>query len=262
MRKWWNWQTHHLEGVAAQAMRVQVPPSAPRLSSVPSRVQTHLRRNHRYGSPPVGPAAQHAVRPSRSSMPRATALLPSAGGAGVPAPGGLGVQFLKRASKASRAVLGPRAAGVKEVVCRSMVFLATNRPHWLRTPFLGMRSGIFWVHSRRAEVSKNTHCRQVWRSAPHLGHWVSSPISCERGRPAHGAADHLLKAGHRLGAKLGGASGPGRLSDPGPRLPFVVLITGLAVFSRHQVLAVAGRPGRVPGCRLTCSAAPGMGNHC
>ena len=29
MRKWWNWQTHHLEGVAAQAMRVQVPPSAP-----------------------------------------------------------------------------------------------------------------------------------------------------------------------------------------------------------------------------------------
>ncbi len=29
MRKWWNWQTHHLEGVAPQGMRVQVPPSAP-----------------------------------------------------------------------------------------------------------------------------------------------------------------------------------------------------------------------------------------
>src|SRR5579859_4211419 len=28
-RKWWNWQTHHLEGVAPRGMRVQVPPSAP-----------------------------------------------------------------------------------------------------------------------------------------------------------------------------------------------------------------------------------------
>ena len=29
LRKWWNWQTHHLEGVAPKGMRVQVPPSAP-----------------------------------------------------------------------------------------------------------------------------------------------------------------------------------------------------------------------------------------
>jgi hypothetical protein len=29
MRKWWNWQTHHLEGVAPKGMGVQVPPSAP-----------------------------------------------------------------------------------------------------------------------------------------------------------------------------------------------------------------------------------------
>src|SRR5438874_2021740 len=28
-RKWWNWQTHHLEGVAPKGMGVQVPPSAP-----------------------------------------------------------------------------------------------------------------------------------------------------------------------------------------------------------------------------------------
>src|SRR5215469_14526407 len=26
MRKWWNWQTHHLEGVEQKGMRVQVPP--------------------------------------------------------------------------------------------------------------------------------------------------------------------------------------------------------------------------------------------
>jgi hypothetical protein len=29
VRKWWNWQTHHLEGVAPKGVRVQVPPSAP-----------------------------------------------------------------------------------------------------------------------------------------------------------------------------------------------------------------------------------------
>src|SRR2546428_135207 len=26
--KWWNWQTHHLEGVAPRGVRVRVPPSA------------------------------------------------------------------------------------------------------------------------------------------------------------------------------------------------------------------------------------------
>jgi hypothetical protein len=31
-RKWWNWQTHHLEGVAPKGMGVQVPPCAPNVS--------------------------------------------------------------------------------------------------------------------------------------------------------------------------------------------------------------------------------------
>jgi preprotein translocase subunit SecG len=26
--KWWNWQTHHLEGVAPRGVRVRIPPSA------------------------------------------------------------------------------------------------------------------------------------------------------------------------------------------------------------------------------------------
>lgn len=30
VRKWWNWQTHHLEGVAPKGVGVQIPPSAPR----------------------------------------------------------------------------------------------------------------------------------------------------------------------------------------------------------------------------------------
>jgi hypothetical protein len=32
-RKWWNWQTHHLEGVAPQGVGVQIPPSAPEISA-------------------------------------------------------------------------------------------------------------------------------------------------------------------------------------------------------------------------------------
>jgi hypothetical protein len=29
LRKWWNWQTHHLEVVAPKGVGVQIPPSAP-----------------------------------------------------------------------------------------------------------------------------------------------------------------------------------------------------------------------------------------
>jgi hypothetical protein len=37
LRKWWNWQTHHLEGVAPKGVGVQIPPSAPEsLSFEPS----------------------------------------------------------------------------------------------------------------------------------------------------------------------------------------------------------------------------------
>ena len=38
MRKWWNWQTHHLEGVAPKGVGVQVPPSAPFTRPVHSRL--------------------------------------------------------------------------------------------------------------------------------------------------------------------------------------------------------------------------------
>jgi hypothetical protein len=34
MRKWWNWQTHHLEGVAPKGVGVQIPPSAPVLKDL------------------------------------------------------------------------------------------------------------------------------------------------------------------------------------------------------------------------------------
>src|ERR1700722_11811009 len=31
VRKWWNWQTHHLEGVAPKGVGVQIPPSPPKV---------------------------------------------------------------------------------------------------------------------------------------------------------------------------------------------------------------------------------------
>ncbi len=49
VRKWWNWQTHHLEGVAPRGMRVQVPPSAPYVL---------LRTPRRSGAFPTVPGRQ------------------------------------------------------------------------------------------------------------------------------------------------------------------------------------------------------------
>jgi hypothetical protein len=40
VRKWWNWQTHHLEGVAPKGVGVQIPPSAP-------NIPINLRRTNR-----------------------------------------------------------------------------------------------------------------------------------------------------------------------------------------------------------------------
>ncbi len=34
---WWNWQTHHLEGVAPQGVRVRIPPRAPSIESTTTR---------------------------------------------------------------------------------------------------------------------------------------------------------------------------------------------------------------------------------
>src|SRR2546428_12432422 len=66
VRKWWNWQTHHLEGVAPKGVGVQIPPSAPiinRLAAFHSLLQSTER-------PPHFPARwshQAACRPDVSS---------------------------------------------------------------------------------------------------------------------------------------------------------------------------------------------------
>src|SRR5436305_9569978 len=50
VRKWWNWQTHHLEGVAPKGVGVQIPPSAPfsRLESTINDRSSRSIINHDY----------------------------------------------------------------------------------------------------------------------------------------------------------------------------------------------------------------------
>jgi preprotein translocase subunit SecG len=50
VRKWWNWQTHHLEGVAPKGMRVQLPPSAPYIQMFHWRASWNRRGKASLGS--------------------------------------------------------------------------------------------------------------------------------------------------------------------------------------------------------------------
>src|SRR5579864_6222464 len=43
VRKWWNWQTHHLEGVAPKGVGVQIPPSAPQVLLAWQRSAEHKK---------------------------------------------------------------------------------------------------------------------------------------------------------------------------------------------------------------------------
>ena len=55
MRKWWNWQTHHLEGVAPKGVGVQIPPSAPVINLYPMSYERIFESyNNRTTFPPSG----------------------------------------------------------------------------------------------------------------------------------------------------------------------------------------------------------------
>ena len=83
--------------------------------------------------------------------------------------------FLKRRSNAARASSG--VAVVARVPVRSNDFAGENRGHVLRSFFAGIRTGIGWVHSNFADVSKNVHWAQEWRSAPQRGQVESTRMS-------------------------------------------------------------------------------------
>jgi preprotein translocase subunit SecG len=52
MRKWWNWQTHHLEGVAPKGVGVQIPPSAP--CALVGRLCPPSRQQHPFQKTAIG----------------------------------------------------------------------------------------------------------------------------------------------------------------------------------------------------------------
>src|SRR5580693_3493591 len=42
-------------------------------------------------------------------------------------------------------------------------------------------AGIDWVHSKRVDGSKCSHCLQAWRANPHFGHWPTGSVRfCNR----------------------------------------------------------------------------------
>src|ERR1700722_58067 len=46
----------------------------------------------------------------------------------------------------------------------------------LRLSLGEIRAGTGWVHSKRQEGSKCSHCLQAWRSNPHFGHWPTGSV--------------------------------------------------------------------------------------
>src|ERR1700721_4571146 len=59
-RKWWNWQTHHLEGVAPKGVGVQIPPSAPVLKDLAT---VHIPLH------PINRVTAKALSPRRNWLP-------------------------------------------------------------------------------------------------------------------------------------------------------------------------------------------------
>src|SRR5438128_1531638 len=81
--------------------------------------------------------------------------------------------YLNRSSNAFRASLG---RGV--VVSRSTVVRGEYSVHVLRSFFGDTRAvSVGSMHSKRLPGSKEAHCAQACRSAPHLPHRLSKPTS-------------------------------------------------------------------------------------
>ena len=88
----------------------------------------------------------------------------------------LAVYFLNRFSKAARASLGRRLAGVE--VSFSRVTRISYNVHSLRASFFAIRSFTGCMHSKRLPGSKYAHCLQECSSKPHFGHFSPLGIPC------------------------------------------------------------------------------------
>src|SRR5271170_4983785 len=74
----------------------------------------------------------------------------------------------------------------------------------LRLSLGEIRAGIGWLHSKRLDGSKCSHCLQAWRSNPHFGHWPTGSVRFCRSAP-HSAQRETVRV-------------PGMLMGRGPKV--------------------------------------------
>ena len=149
--------------------------------------------------------------------------------------------FLNNRSKASRASLALRGGGVfmpgaglpplpgALVTSRATVTRGENRAHSLPWSFIGIRTGIGFVHWNRVDGSKWEHCLQQCSGVPHFG---QGPLKAV---PGGGVVDQLSRReavtactslGRRGPVISNGGRGPAGLGlNPLP-LPLLPLVRG------------------------------------
>ena len=88
----------------------------------------------------------------------------------------------------------PALVGPAVPVCRSIVVRGGDERIQLLRASLGVTRAVTgWVHSKRAPVSNETHCTQLWRSTPHRAQRSSAPTGNPRRFPHRGAAEDLVR---------------------------------------------------------------------
>jgi len=110
--------------------------------------------------------------------------------------------FLNKFSKAARASLGRKLAGVD--VSFSRVTRISKSAHSFRASFFAMRSLIGCMHSKRLPGSKCVHCLHECNSNPHFGHCPSPELAAPCSTVPHCAQRETTRV-------------PGRFTGFGPR---------------------------------------------
>jgi len=110
--------------------------------------------------------------------------------------------FLNKFSKAARASLGRKLAGVD--VSFSRVTRISKSAHSFRESFFAMRSLTGRMHSKRLPGSKYAHCLHECNSKPHFGHCPSPELAAPCSTVPHCAQRETTRV-------------PGKFTGFGPR---------------------------------------------
>ena len=142
--------------------------------------------------------------------------------------------YLNRSSNAFLVSVGPF-----EWVSRSTVMRASKKVHSLRASLGEIRSATGWAHSKRLLVSNQVHWAHAWRSAPHRGHRVSTPVGASSKWPHRAQRITSRKPGMFTlrGSRAPGARAP-RLAHLSAlllalrlALPLIVLVAALSILA-------------------------------